>query len=126
MTITRMALAAAAFLCGVRALGYWAILELGGPRPADRPGMAAVLYGSAVLFLLLTALSAYLRDRRKGIRTVAARAVQLTGVYGLPPLALFAVVSRGEVFRMPMAAGLMALLVCFALAFRTPAFRNEG
>jgi len=114
----RLVCAIGAFLCGVRALGYWAILQVGNPRPADRDGIALVLWGSAFLFVILSAASAYLRERASGARAVAAKTLFFTGAYGLPCIGLFGVASRGAVLKMPEVTGLLILFVCFVLVFR--------
>jgi len=65
MTVLNVAFAVGAFLCGVRAMGYWVILQVGGVRPADRRGIALAGFGSALLFVILSSASAYLLKRRR-------------------------------------------------------------
>ena len=118
--LLRVVLAVGAFLCGVRAMGYWLILQLGGVRPAESGGIALVMCCSAFLFVILTSASAYLRERTSGARAIVVKALYLTGAYGLPPIALFAVASRGAVLQRPEVMGLIILFVCFVLVFRLP------
>lgn len=115
-----MVLAVGAFLCGVRAIGYWLILEVGGVRSAERGGIALVMCCSAFLFVILSSASAYLRERTSGARAIAVKTLYLTGAHGLPSIALFTVASKGAVLRMPEVMGLLIAFVCFVLVFRPP------
>jgi hypothetical protein len=118
MNLLRVALAIGALLCGVRALGYWAILQLGGLQAADIPGVAWTLISSAFLFLFLSAASAWLATRAGGARAIFARTLFLSAAYGLPCIALFTVASRGAVLQMRGALVLLLLLGCLLLVFR--------
>jgi hypothetical protein len=120
MTLWQVVCAVGAFLCGVRALGYGAILQFGGVRPPGRQGIVLVLCGSALLFLVLSLASAYAGERTKGARAIAVKALYFNGVYGLPPIALSAVASRGAVLQMPAVMGIAVLFVCLVLFFRRP------
>ena len=114
----RVALAAAALGCGVRAVGYWVILQVGGVRPAESGGIALVAGSCALAFVLLSCASAWLVERRSGARAVAGKALFLVGAYGIPPIALFIVASQGSILRMPEMTGLLILFVSFLFAFR--------
>jgi hypothetical protein len=116
--VLRASFAFGALLCGLRAMGYWVILEVGGVPPAERGGIALVLYGSVFWFLLLSSASAYLRERTKGVSAIVAKALYLIGAYGLPSIALFAAVSKGAILKMPEVMSLLVLLVSFVLVFR--------
>lgn len=118
MTLLRVAIGVAAFLCGVRAMGYWAILQIGGVWPAESGGISLVMGSSAFLFVILSLASAYLRERKSGARAIVVKTLFLTAAHGLPAIALFTVASRGAVLRMPTVMGLLILLVGFVLAFR--------
>lgn len=120
MIVLRVVFAVGAFFCGVRALGYWAILQVGGIRPTERDGIALVVCCSAFLFIVLSSASAYLRERVSGPRAIAIQTLHLTGAHGLASIALFTVASKGAVLRMPEVVGLLILFVCFVLAFRSP------
>ena len=86
MTVLRVVLAVGAFLCGVRAMAYWAILQLGGVRPAERDGIALVVCCSAFLFVILSSASAYLRERASGARAIAVKPCISPGLMAFPPL----------------------------------------
>ena len=107
-----------ALLCGVRAMGYWAILQVGGVPPAGSGDIALVVYRSVFWFVILSSASAYLRERTKGSRAIVLKALYLIGAYGLPSIALFTVVSKGAILKMPEVMSLLALFVCFVLVFR--------
>lgn len=121
MSILRVVLGVGAFLYGVRALGYWAILQIGGVQPADRSGVEWVLGWSVLLFVGLSVASAIVGQRRSGARVIGAKALFYAGVYGLPAIALFTVASKGAVLRMPEVMGLVMLFACLILAFRKTA-----
>ena len=125
MTALRVVFAVLDFLCGVRTMGYWPILQIGGVQPAERGGIALVMCGSAFLFVILTSASAYVRERTSGARTIVIKALYLTGVYGLPPVALFTVASSGAVLQRPEVMGLLILFVCFVLVFRLPVLKHN-
>ena len=118
--LLRVVFAVGAFLCGVRALGYWVILQLGGVRSGERGGIALVMCCSALLFVILSSASAYLRERTNGVRAIVVKALFLTGAYGLPSIALFTVASRGAILQRSEVLGLLTLLACFVLVFRPP------
>jgi hypothetical protein len=69
-------------------------------------------------FVVLSSASAYLRERTKGAWAIVVKALYLIGAYGLPSIALFTVVSKGAILKMPGVMGLLALFVCFVLVFR--------
>ena len=108
-----------ALLSGIRALGYLAILQVGGVRAADGPGVALTMYVSVLLFVTSTAVSAYVAQRKGGARAIFLKFLFLTGAYGLPVIALFTVASRGAVLRMPEIVGLLLVFGCFVLFLRT-------
>jgi hypothetical protein len=116
--ILRVSFAFGALLCGVRAMGYWVILQAGGLPPAESGGIAPVLYRSVFWFVILSSASAYLRERTNGARVIVVKTLYLIGAYGLPSIALFTVVSKGAVLKMPEVMSLLALLVCFVLVCR--------
>jgi hypothetical protein len=116
--LLRVVFAVGAFLCGVRALGYWVVLQVGGVRSAERGGIALVICCSALLFIILSSASAYLQERTNGARAIVVKAVFLNGAYGLPSIALFTVASRGAVLQRPEVLGLLMLFACFVLVFR--------
>jgi hypothetical protein len=107
-----------ALLCGVRAMGYWVILQVGGLPPAESGGIALVVYRSVFLFVILSSASAYLRERTMGAWAIVVKALNLIGAYGLPPIALFTVVSKGAILKMPEVMSLLVLFACFVLVFR--------
>jgi hypothetical protein len=72
MTVLSVAFAVGAFLCGVRTMGYWVILQVGGVRPAGRGGIALVGFCSTFLFVILSSASACFRERRSGARAALA------------------------------------------------------
>ncbi len=117
-TLLRIAIAAAAFLCGVRAMGYWVMLKFGGVQASQTRGVLLVLCGSALLFVVLTLASAYLAERARGARAVLVESLYLAGLQGIPPIALFAVASKGAVLQSPEVAGLLILFACSALGLR--------
>jgi hypothetical protein len=121
MTITRVVLGIGAFLCGLRAVGYWLVLQHVDAQSADAAGAAILMSLSALLFVALSAASAYLGDRTRGARAIVLKALFLTGVHGLPCIALFTVASRGAILRMPEPIVLTAVFICFVLVCRTPA-----
>jgi hypothetical protein len=125
MSISRLILAVGALFCGVRALGYWVILQVGGLRPADRGGVAPVMYGSVFVFVILSSASAYLCERKSGARAIAVKTLYLLGAHGLPAIALFAIASRGAVFEMREVIVLLILFVCLVLIFRRPGPRKK-
>ena len=116
--VLRVSFAFGALLCGVRAMGYWVILQFGGVRPTESGGIALVVYRSVFWFVILSSASAYLRERTKGASAIVLKALYLMGAYGLPPIALFTVASKGAILKMPEVMSLMALFVCFVLVFR--------
>jgi hypothetical protein len=116
--VLRVSFAFGALLCGLRAMGYWVILQVGGVPPAESGGIALVVYRSVFWFVILSSASAYLRERTKGVSAIVVKALYLIGAYGLPPIALFTVVSKGAVLKMPEVMSLLVLLVCFVLVFR--------
>ena len=116
--LLRVGFAFGAFLCGIRALGYWVILQIGGVPPAESGNIALVVYRSVFWFVILSSASAYLRERTKGARAIVLKALYLIGAYGLPSIALFTVASKGVILRMPEVMSLLALFVCFVLVFR--------
>jgi hypothetical protein len=116
----RAVFAAGALLYGVRTIGYWVILQVGGVRQAESSGIALVMYRSAFLFVVLSAASAYLRERTSGARAAVKTGLYLTGAFGIPPIVLFTVVSKGAILRMPEIVGLLVLFVGFILVFRSP------
>ena len=120
-----MAFAVGAFLCGVRAMGYWVILQVGGVRPADRRGIALAGFGSALLFVILSSASAYLLKRRSGARAIVVKTLFLMGAHGLPSIAIFAIASRGAVLRMPEVAALLVLFAGFVAVFRGPVLKHN-
>ena len=126
MTLSSMVLGVGAFLCGIRAMGYWLILQLGGLGPGQRGGPALVLCGSLTLFLGLSAAAAYVGERSRGVRAVGCRALFFMGVYGLPCVALFTLTSKGEILKMPGVLGLVVLLAGFVLVFRRPMAKQVG
>jgi hypothetical protein len=56
--VLRVSFAFGAFLCGVRAMGYWVILQVGGLPPAENGGIALVVYSSVFWFVILSSASA--------------------------------------------------------------------
>ena len=125
-TVLGIVFGVAAFLSGIRALGYWAILRFGALPSAQKREIALVVATSILLFLLFAAVPAYLQERTHGARSVAAKALYLTGMYGLPPVGLFAIASRGEVLRMPEVALLFLFFVCLIARFRPAHFYRPG
>jgi len=126
LSLLSVAFGIGAFLCGIRALGYWAILQLGGLHPSQKGKIALIVAVSTILFLTLSVVSAYLRERTHGARAVAVKALYQTGVYGLPPVGLFAVVSKGEVLHMPEVAAIFILFACLVAVFRPAHTRRTG
>jgi hypothetical protein len=116
--VLRVSFAFGALLCGVRAMGYWVILQVGGVPPAENGDVALVVYRSVFWFVILSLASAYLRERTKGAWAIAVEALYLIGAYGLPSIALFTLVSKGAILKMPEVISLLALFVCFVLVFR--------
>ena len=123
--LLRGSFAFGALLCGVRAMGYWVILQelewlrqVGGVPPAESGGIALGVYRSVFLFVVLSSASAYLRERTSGAWAIVVKALNLIGAYGLPPIALFTVVSKGAILKMPEVMSLLVLFVCFVLVFR--------
>jgi hypothetical protein len=116
--VLRVSFAFGALLCGLRAMGYWVILQVGGVPPTESDGVALVVYSSVFWFVVLSLASAYLRERTKRASAIVVKALYLFGAYGLPPIALFTVVSKGAILRMPGVMSLLFLLVCFVLVFR--------
>jgi hypothetical protein len=116
--ILRVSFALGALLCGVRALGYWVALQVGGVPPTESGGLALVVYRSVFWFVILSSASAYLLERTKGAWATVAKALYLIGAYGLPPIALFTAVSKGAILKMPEVMCLLVLFVCFVLVFR--------
>jgi hypothetical protein len=116
--VLRVSFAFGALLCGLHAMGYWVILQVGGVPPAESGGIALVVYRSVFWFVILSSASAYLRERTKGVSAIVVKALYLIGAYGLPSIALFTVVSKGAVLKMPEVMSLLVLLVCFVLVFR--------
>ena len=47
--VLRVSFAFGALSCGLRAMGYWVILQVGGVPPAESGGIALVVYRSSVL-----------------------------------------------------------------------------
>jgi hypothetical protein len=125
ITLLRVALAAGAFLCGLRVLGYWVILRIGGAQPADRGEIALGACGWAFLFALSSFASAWIGEGTSGARATGGRALFFTGAHGLAPIALFAVVSAGAVLRMPEVIGLAVVFVCFVVVFRPRMAQGE-
>jgi hypothetical protein len=115
--LLRLGFAFGALLCGIRAMGYWVILQVGGVPP-ESGDIALVVYRSVFWFVILSSASAYLRGRTKGARAIVLKALYLIGAYGLPSIALFTVVSKGAILKMPEVMSLLALFVCFVLVFR--------
>jgi hypothetical protein len=97
-------------LCGSAAMGCWLVLQLGGVS-YEGPITAAVMYGFVVFFTVALTTSAFLRDRAKGLGSIASRSMYLVGVCGIPFLLFIAVISLGGVFRM---GGYDCLLILFA------------
>ena len=126
MTLSRLILGVGAFLCGIRAMGYWAMLRVGGVRPAERGGIAQVVWCSALLFVVLSLASAYLRERTSSRPGIVIKTLYVIGAHGLPPIALFIIASRGAVLKMPEVIGLFVLFVCFVLGFRSPIPKRGG
>jgi len=123
--VLRVSFAIGALFCGVRAMGYWVILQelewlrqVGGVPPAGSGGIALGVYRSVFLFVVLSSASAYLRERTSGARAIVVKALNLIGAYGLPPIALFTVVSKGAILKMPEVMSLLVLFVCFVLVSR--------
>ena len=123
--VLRVSFAIGALLCGIRAMGYWAILQelewlrqVGGVTPAESGGIALGVYRSVFLFVVLSSASAYLRERTSGAWAIVVKALNLIGAYGLPPIALFTVVSKGAILKRPEVMSLLVLFVCFVLVFR--------
>jgi hypothetical protein len=116
--VLRVSLAFGALFCGLRAMGYWVILQVGGVPPAESGGIALVVYRSVFWFVILSSASAYLRERTKSVSAIVVKALYLFGAYGIPPIALFTVVSKGAILKMPGVMSLLFLLVCFVLVFR--------
>ena len=125
MTLSGLTLAVGAFLCGIRAMGYWAILRVGDARPAERGGIALIVCWSAFLFVVLSLASAYLREKTNR-RGIVIRTLYLIGAHGLPAIALFTIASRGAVLRMPEVACIFVLFVCFVLGFRPSIPSHRG
>jgi hypothetical protein len=123
MNLLRAICALGALLSGIRALGYLVILQVGGVRPTQTFGVALTMCGAMLLFVTLTALSAYLRERNNGARAIFLKFLFLSGTYGLPGIALFAMASRGAVLRMPVVMGLLVAFVCFVVFLRTPGLK---
>ena len=126
MTLSGLILAFGAFLCGIRAMGYWAILRVGGVRSAERGGIALIVCCSVLLFVVLSFASAYLRERMNGRLGIVIKTLYFIGAHGLPPIALFTIASRGAVLKMPEVIGLFVLFVCFVLGFRHPLPNHSG
>jgi Sec-independent protein secretion pathway component TatC len=118
ITLSRLILAVGAFLCGIRAMGYWAILDLGGVRSGERSEIVSTVIRSALLFFVLSLASAWLQERKSGVRRIVMKTLYVTGVHGIAPMALFTLASSGAVLRMPGAAGLLVLFVCFVVGLR--------
>ena len=118
--VLRVSLAFGALLCSVRAMGYWLILQIGAVRQPVSGGIALVMCRSAFLFVILSAASAYLRERTSGARAIVLKALYLTGAFGLPSIALFTVASRGAVLQMPEVTGPLILFIFFVLVLRPP------
>ena len=126
MTLSGLILAVGAFLCGIRAMGYWAILRVGGVRSVERRGLALIVCYSVFFFVVLSLAAAYLRERTNGRRGIVIKTLYLIGAHGLPPIALFTIASRGAVLKMPEVIGLFVLFVCFVLGFRHPFPKRSG
>jgi len=86
-------------ICGVVAMGSWLVLQLGGVTAKEGPTTALIMYACIAGFGITLTTSSFLRNRTKGRRAVAMRAMYLMGVSGLSVLLFFAVVSRGTVFQ---------------------------
>jgi len=130
--VLRVSFAFGALLCGVRAIGYWVILQelewlrqVGGVPPAGSGGIALGVYRSVFLFVVLSSASAYLRERTSGAWAIVVKALNLIGAYGLPPIALFTVVSKGAILKKPEVMSLLVLFVCFVLVFRVSSPRHN-
>ncbi len=126
MTLSSMVLGVGAFLCGIRAMGYWLILQLGGLAPGQRGGPTLVLWSSVALFLALSAAAAYLAERSRGVRAVGCKALFFMGAYGLPCIALFTLTSKGEILKMPGVMGLVVLLAGLVVVFRRATAKQVG
>ena len=100
--VLRVGLAFGALLFGLRALGYWVILQFGEVPPPRSRGIALVVYRSVFWFVILSSVSAYLRERTKGASAVVTKTFYLIGAYGLPSIALFTVVSKGAILVRPV------------------------
>jgi hypothetical protein len=116
--VLRLSFGFGALLCGLRAAGYWIIQQVGGVPPAESGGIAMVVYSSVFWFVILSSASAYLRERTKSVSAIVVRALYLMGACGLPSIALFTVVSKGAILKMPGVMSLLFLVVCFVLVFR--------
>jgi len=114
--------AIAAVFSGTCAMGCWLLLQLSGVSRQDSGGTALVMYCSFFLFLGFNATAAYLREPLSGVRAVIVKTLYLTGVFGLPAIAIFSATSRGAILQMPEVVGLFILFVCFVIVFR-PASR---
>jgi hypothetical protein len=115
MILFRLALSLGAFFCCVRAVGYWVILQVGSVRSVDRSSIATVVWVSVLLFVALCSGSAYLKDRTRGLRATLCDTLFFAGVHGLPAIAIFAVASKGDVFRLPEVVVLAVMFGCFIL-----------
>ena len=111
----RFALSLGAFFCCIRAVGYWVILQVGGVRSAERSSIATVVWVSLLLFVALCSGSAYLKDRTRGLRATLSNTLFLAGAHGLPAIAIFAVASKGDVFKLPAVVVLAVMFACFVL-----------
>jgi hypothetical protein len=60
------------------------------------------------------------------VSVIAVKALYLIGAYGLPSIALFTVVSKGAILKMPGVLSLLFLLVCFVLVFRKSSLKHTA
>ena len=115
MKIWRTLLAVGAVVCGVSAMGCDLLLSLG----ASHSGWTiAVMYGSALSFVALSAASAYLCERKRNARAIVCKCLFLIGVFGLLSLALCIAVLGGAVMEVPEVMILLTMSICFVVFFR--------
>ena len=120
MKFLHSGLFAIALVCGIAAMGCWVLTQAdAGISKEQGPVIILIVCLSSILFLLPLALSAYLRNKMEGTRSIAVRTVFLVGVCGILVVLFFVVTSRGLIFKFgPFSYILLGAFVCFAVVSR--------
>ena len=128
MTVLQIALFIGGCISGTVSMGSWLLTQTdAGITKEEAPVNLFVMCLTLLLFVFLLSTISLLQCRRRGLRSVLARAMFLVGTSGILVVLFFTVTSKGLVFKFgPLPALLLVTFGLSAWVFRPRAGRRNG